>query len=71
MKPDQKRRRLRLLASQAGDLVDALNEIYPAAPPRLTDTDREVWFNAGRRDVVEFLQKLREEASTRSNVLED
>lgn len=28
MKPDQKRRRLRALVSQAGDLVDALNEIY-------------------------------------------
>lgn len=71
MKPKDNRRRLRVLASEASDLIDALDEIYPAAPPRLTDTERQVWWNAGARGVVDFLQQLRQEARERGNVLED
>lgn len=70
MTPEQHRRRLRLLATQAEDLVDALDKLYPAAPPRLSDTDREVWFNAGRRSVVDFLRTLQEEAKERPSILE-
>lgn len=36
-------------------LVEALDKLYPARPPALTDTDRQVWFKAGQRDVVERL----------------
>lgn len=71
MKPKDNRRRLRVLASEASDLIDALDEIYPAAPPRLTDTERQVWWNAGARGVVDFLHQLRQEARERGNVLED
>ena len=38
------------------DLLAWLEATVPAAPPRLSDSDREVWFNAGKRDLVEFLK---------------
>ena len=43
------------------DLIKMLNEVFPEKCASLTDTDREVWFKAGARSVVVFLQnKLKE-----------
>lgn len=69
-KPEQLRRVHRRLAADAGDLIAALDALYPARPPRLTDSDRQVWYDAGARSVVEFLKTLQEEATRSGNVLE-
>jgi hypothetical protein len=37
------------------DLIDALNEIVPEKHPSISDSDRAVWWNAGKRSLVEFL----------------
>lgn len=41
------------------ELLDFLEQAYPARPPEMTDTDRMVWFKAGQRAVVENLKGLR------------
>ena len=42
------------------ELLDALDSIYPSRPPDLSHTDREIWYKAGQRSVVEFLKKHQE-----------
>jgi hypothetical protein len=37
------------------DLLDALNEIVPEQHPSLSDSKRKVWWNAGKRSLVNFL----------------
>ncbi len=52
-------------------LVALLDKQFPNACPSLTDTDREVWFNAGARSVVEFLLNMqRREAAAPLQALE-
>jgi hypothetical protein len=36
-------------------LIDSLNELVPNRHPRLSDIDKVVWYNAGRRSLVDFL----------------
>lgn len=35
--------------------LDALDRLYPDQHPNLKDEEREVWFNAGAREVVNVL----------------
>ena len=37
-------------------LLAALDERFPSRPASLQDSNREVWFKAGQRSVVEFLK---------------
>jgi len=37
------------------DLVEELNQMYPNRYPGITDTEREIWFNAGARSVIDIL----------------
>jgi hypothetical protein len=37
-------------------LVDHLDNLFPDECPRLDMVDREIWFRAGRRSVVELLR---------------
>jgi hypothetical protein len=37
------------------DLIDSLNEIVPEKHPSISDSDRSVWWNAGKRSLVNFL----------------
>lgn len=37
------------------DLIKQLDEIYPPRPPQMHQTDREIWMDAGKRQVVELL----------------
>jgi hypothetical protein len=37
-------------------LVDTLEELLPEKCPTLTMTDREIWFYAGKREVVRILK---------------
>ena len=38
-------------------LMDELNFRFPEKTPSMTDTDREIWANVGRRSVIQFLNK--------------
>jgi hypothetical protein len=37
------------------DLIDYLREIIPDKHPSINTPDREIWFNAGKRSVVDML----------------
>tara|TARA_Y100000401_G_scaffold41305_1_gene31373 strand:- start:210 stop:419 length:210 start_codon:yes stop_codon:yes gene_type:complete len=55
------------------ELLDALDTIYPSKPPDLLDNDRQIWYKAGQRSVVDFLKKHQErqkETMLSSTVLE-
>lgn len=41
-------------------LIAYLENQFPSRPPSLKDNDREVWFKAGQRSVVEHLLWLRD-----------
>lgn len=38
-------------------LMDELNLRFPEKTPLMSDTDREIWANVGRRSVIQFLNK--------------
>jgi len=42
------------------ELVAALDRLIPARCPSITDTDREIWFYAGKRGAVEWLKQQAE-----------
>jgi hypothetical protein len=44
------------------ELVVLLDLTYPAVPPSLSDSDREVWFKAGQSSVVTWLKELMDRA---------
>jgi hypothetical protein len=46
----------------AEDLLEALDRRFPERHPRLTDSDREVWFNAGKRDLINFVRLWKAES---------
>ena len=45
------------------ELLHALDSKFPNSCPNLQDSDREIWFKAGQRSVVEYVedQKQRQE----------
>lgn len=55
------------------ELLNALNDHYPQRHPDLSLTDREVWFRAGQRSVVDYLieQSKRQREDMFNNVLEN
>jgi hypothetical protein len=38
------------------DLIEDLDKVFPRKHPSLSDTDREIWYKAGQRSVVDLLQ---------------
>jgi len=42
----------------AAELIDQLDATFPERCPSMSDPDRKVWFDAGRRSVVTFLLDL-------------
>jgi len=38
--------------------VNALDKLIPNKCPNLLDTEREIWYNVGRRSVVELLVEI-------------
>lgn len=47
-------------ALQGSDLIDILDARYPALSPREKDTERRIWMDAGRRELIEELIYLRD-----------
>lgn len=50
----------------AEDLLKELDQQFPDRCPRLSDSDREVWFKAGQRSVVEHLIARKKQAEEQS-----
>lgn len=56
------------------ELINSLNAVFPDRCPDLSLSDREVWYRAGQRSVVDYLieQQLRQKETMLSNrVLEN
>tara|TARA_Y200000002_G_scaffold20298_1_gene15627 strand:- start:15775 stop:15996 length:222 start_codon:yes stop_codon:yes gene_type:complete len=55
------------------DLIQGLDEVFPNRHPDLSLTDREVWYKAGQRFVVDYLveqQKRQRETMLTEKVLD-
>jgi len=55
------------------ELIKALDSHYPQRHPDLSLSDREIWFRAGQRSVVDFLieHQDRQKENMLNNVLEN
>ena len=56
------------------ELINSLSSVFPDRHPDLSFTDREVWYRAGQRYVVDYLieQQLRQKETMLNNrVLEN
>ena len=53
------------------ELINSLAVVFPSRPPELSDTDREVWYKAGQRSVVDYLieQQKRQKEPMLSNTV--
>lgn len=47
------------------DLVKMLNEVFPEKSPSLADDTKTVYFKAGQRDVVRFINTLKERSENK------
>ena len=55
------------------ELIEGLDQVFPNRPPDLSLSDREVWYRAGQRYVVDFLieqQARQKETMLNESVLE-
>tara|TARA_B100000902_G_C26856042_1_gene690667 strand:- start:463 stop:636 length:174 start_codon:yes stop_codon:yes gene_type:complete len=48
------------LPKTVDDLVKLLNKVYPEKSPELKDDSKTIYFKAGQRDVVNFINTLKE-----------
>ena len=49
-----------VLPQTVDKLVKLLNEVYPEKSPSVNDKPNQIYFNAGQRDVVKFINTLKE-----------
>jgi hypothetical protein len=49
-----------VLPQTVDELVKLLNEVYPEKSPVLSDSTNKIYFEAGQRDVVKFINTLKE-----------
>ncbi len=49
-----------VLPTTVDELVKLLNKVYPEKSPILTDNPNKIYFEAGQRDVVKFINMLKE-----------
>ena len=49
---------IRKIPNLSKELIDVLNDLYPSRYPDISWGDRQIWFNAGQRAVVEHLQAV-------------
>jgi hypothetical protein len=49
------------IPTYAIDLIEELDKSYPNKHPNLSDSEREVWFKAGQRSVVDALKSIAED----------
>ena len=51
-----------VLPTKVDDLIKLLNKVYPEKSPELSDDTKTIYFKAGQRDVVKFINTLKERA---------
>lgn len=51
------------LPTYSVDLIKELNKLYPITTPLLTDTDREIFYKAGQRALIDKLIVLTKDDS--------
>ena len=51
-----------VLPKTVTELLELLNNLYPEKTPDLEETPKDIYFKAGQRDVVRFLNFLKERA---------
>ena len=51
-----------VLPTKVSDLLDMLNELFPEKTPDIEHSPKDIYFAAGQRDVVRFLNYLKERA---------
>ena len=49
-----------VLPEKVDDLIDLLNKVYPEKSPELKDDTKTIYFKAGQRDGVKFINTLKE-----------
>ena len=49
-----------VLPTTVDELVKLLNKVYPEKSAVLTDNPNKIYFEAGQRDVVKFINMLKE-----------
>ena len=49
-----------VLPKKVDDLIKLLNKVYPEKSPDLKDDTKTMYFKAGQRDVVNFINTLKE-----------
>ena len=49
-----------VLPENVNDLIELLNKVYPEKSPDLKDDTKTIYFKAGQRDVVNFINTLKE-----------
>ena len=49
-----------VLPKKVDDLIKLLNKVYPEKSPDLKDDTKTIYFKAGQRDVVKFINTLKE-----------
>jgi hypothetical protein len=49
-----------ILPKKVDDLIKLLNEVYPEKSPDLKDDTKTIYFKAGQREVVNFINTLKE-----------
>ena len=52
-----------VLPDKVDDLITLLNKVYPEKSPELSDDTKTIYFKAGQRDVVKFINTLKNEIS--------
>ena len=52
-----------VLPENVNDLIELLNKVYPEKSPNLKDDTKTIYFKAGQRDVVNFINTLKERDS--------
>ena len=50
------------LPRKVTDFIKLLNEVYPEQSPSKEDEPKDIYFKAGQRDVVRFINYLKERA---------
>jgi len=49
-----------VLPENVNDFIKLLNKVYPEKSPDLKDDTKTIYFKAGQRDVVNFINTLKE-----------
>ena len=49
-----------VLPTKVDDLIELLNKVYPEKSPELKEDTKTIYFKAGQRDVVKFINTLKE-----------